>query len=144
MSSYLVSTYIVSSCIFSVFMFSVSIYMVSSYIVSSYIFSVFTYSVFILVRGQSLMARKFSRSEILSKRKRVGNNCRFVFNIRPDLFPEIDRVKKFLSPTRPHKSNVYKNINFFVLKKTHTQTKEFPPTNLFPRIYDYFPSKNKR
>ena len=94
------------------------------------------------------MARKFSRSEILNKPKRVGNNSRFVFNIRPEkklvLFPEIGPVKNFLSPTRPHKSNVYENTYFFVLKKTHTQTKKFPLTNLFPRIYDYFPSKNKR
>ena len=135
---YMVSSYIVSSYIFSVFIFSIFIYIVSSYIVSSYIFSVFTYSVFILVRGQSLMARKISRSEILNKRKRVGNNSRFVFNIRPKkkivLFPEIGRVKIFLSPTRPYKSNVYENIYFFFKKNTHTNkkisTNKFIATNL--------------
>ena len=38
------------------------------------------------------------------------------------LFPEIDRVKNFLSPNRPHMSNVYENI-YFCSKKTHTNKK---------------------
>ena len=34
-----------------------------------------------LLREQILKARKISRSEVLNKRKSVGNNNRFVFNI---------------------------------------------------------------
>ena len=34
-----------------------------------------------LVRGQILKARKFSRSDVLSKQKHVGNKNRFVFNV---------------------------------------------------------------
>ena len=34
-----------------------------------------------LVRGQILKARKFSRSEVLNKRKRTGNKCIIVVNI---------------------------------------------------------------
>ena len=34
-----------------------------------------------MVRGQILKARKFSRSQVLNKRKRLGNDSRFVFNI---------------------------------------------------------------
>ena len=49
------------------------------------------------------------------------------------LFPEIDWVKKILSPTRPHMSNVYKNI-YFLFQKTHAK-KKFPLANLFLRIY---------
>ena len=38
------------------------------------------------------------------------------------MFPEIDRVKNFLLHARPHKSNVYENMYFFVSKKhTHKQ-----------------------
>ena len=40
------------------------------------------------------------------------------------LFPKIDRVKNFLSTTRPHKSNVYENIFFVSKTHTHTQTKK--------------------
>ena len=36
------------------------------------------------------------------------------------LFPEIGRVKTFLSPTRPPKSNVYENIYFLFQKYIHT------------------------
>ena len=32
-----------------------------------------------LVRGQILKARKFSRSEVLNKQKRMGNKSRIVF-----------------------------------------------------------------
>ena len=39
------------------------------------------------------------------------------------LFPEIGRMKKFLSPTHPHKSNVYVNIYFLFQKNTHKQKK---------------------
>ena len=59
------------------------------------------------------------------------------------LFPEICRVKNFLSPTCPHKSNVYENIHFLFQKKTHTNKKSstgrFTCANL-----RFFPLKNKR
>ena len=48
-----------------------------------------------LVRGQILKARKFSRSEVLNKRKRVGNNSRFVFNIT--YHPVLSKLKNVLS-----------------------------------------------
>ena len=41
------------------------------------------------------------------------------------LFPKIGRVNFFLSPTRPHKSNVYENIYFLFQKNTHTNKKSF-------------------
>ena len=48
------------------------------------------------------------------------------------LFPDIGRLKIFLSPTHPHKSNVYGNIYFFVSKKhTHKQK------NFHLQIYSY-------
>ena len=37
------------------------------------------------------------------------------------LFSEIGRVKIFLSPTCPHKSNVYENIYFLIQKNTPKQ-----------------------
>ena len=48
-----------------------------------------------LVRGQILKARKFSRSEVLNKQKRVGNKNRFVFNIT--YHPLFLKLKKLLS-----------------------------------------------
>ena len=48
-----------------------------------------------LVRGQILKARKFSRSEVLNKRKRVGNSSRFVFNIT--YHPVLSKLKNVLS-----------------------------------------------
>ena len=57
-----------------------------------------------------------------------------IWKVRPKkvvLFPEIDRTKKSLLPTRPHKSNVYVNI-YFLFQKTH-KTKIFPLANLFVR-----------
>ena len=54
------------------------------------------------------------------------------------LFPEIGRVKIFLSPTRAHKLDVYENI-YFLFQKTYAQTKKFPQANLFVRIYVFFP-----
>ena len=51
--------------------------------------------------------------------------------IRPK---KIGLVKNFLSPTHPHKSNVYENI-YFLFQKTCTQTKKFVLANLFVRIY---------
>ena len=36
-------------------------------------------------------------------------------------FPEISRRKNFLSPTRPHKSNVYENIHLLFQKNTQKQ-----------------------
>ena len=58
------------------------------------------------------------------------------------LFPEIGRVKKILSPTRPHKPNVYENI-YFLFQKKHTQTKRFPLANLFIQIYVFSLQKIK-
>ena len=49
-------------------------------------------------------------------------------------------MKIFLSPTRPHKSNVYEKM-FFVSKK-HAQNK-FPLANLFARIYVFSLQKIK-
>ena len=49
------------------------------------------------------------------------------------LFPEIGQVKIFLSPTRPHKSNVYENIYFLFQENTHIKkisTSKFICTNL--------------
>ena len=43
------------------------------------------------------------------------------------LFPEIARVR----------------IYIFCFKKSHTQTKKFPPGSLFQQIYVLFPSKNE-
>ena len=60
------------------------------------------------------------------------------------MFPEIGRVKIFLSPTRPHKSNVYENIYLLFLKKMQTQAKKFPLENLFVRIYVFFLWINKK
>ena len=60
------------------------------------------------------------------------------------MFPEIGRVKIFLSPTRPHKSNVYENIYLLFLKKMQTQAKKFPLENLFVRIYVFFLWNNKK
>ena len=48
-----------------------------------------------LVRGQILKARKLSRSEVLNKWKRVGNNSRFVFNIT--YHPVLSKLKTVLS-----------------------------------------------
>ena len=59
------------------------------------------------------------------------------------LFPEICRVKNFLSPTCPHKSNVYENIHF-LFQKRHTQIKKVLLADLLVQIYVFFPLKNKR
>ena len=56
------------------------------------------------------------------------------------LFPEINWVTIFLSPARPHMSNVYENI-YFSFKKIHKQSKKFPLANLFVQIYVFFPFK---
>ena len=48
-----------------------------------------------LVRGQIIKARKFSRSEVLNKRKRVGNNSRLAFNITYNLV--LSKLKNVLS-----------------------------------------------
>ena len=55
---------------------------------------------------------------------------------KSSLFPEITWVKLFLSPARPHKPNVYKNI-YFLFQKKHTQTKNISLALLFVRIYIY-------
>ena len=43
-------------------------------------------------------------------------------------------VKTFLSPTGPHKANVYESICFLLQKNKYTN-KEIPLANLFLRIY---------
>ena len=48
-----------------------------------------------LVKGEILKARKFSRSEVLNKQKRVGNKNRFVFNIT--YHPVFSKLKNILS-----------------------------------------------
>ena len=48
-----------------------------------------------MVRGQILKARKFSRSEVLNKLKRVGNKNRFVFYI--NYHPVFLKLKNILS-----------------------------------------------
>ena len=60
-----------------------------------------------LVWGQIFKARKISRSEVSSKRKGVGNNNRFVFNIT--YHPVLSKLKNLLSeihllltPNREH------------------------------------------
>ena len=66
------------------------------------------------MRGQIVKARKFSRSEVLNKRNRVGNNSRFVFNIT--YHPVLSKLKNVLSeihllltPDREH-GKVFENI----------------------------------
>ena len=61
-----------------------------------------------LVRGQILKARKFSRSEVLNKQKRMGNKSRIVFNIT--YHPVFSKLKNVLSeihllstPDREHR-----------------------------------------
>ena len=51
-----------------------------------------------LVRGQILKARKFSRSEVLNKQKRMGNKSRIVFNIT--YHPVFSKLKNVLSEIR--------------------------------------------
>ena len=66
------------------------------------------------MREQILKARQCSRSEVLNKRKRVGNNSRFVFNIT--YHPVLSKLKNVLSeihllltPDREH-GKVFENI----------------------------------
>ena len=59
------------------------------------------------------------------------------------LFPKIDRVKKFLSPTHPHKSNVYENIHFLFKKTAHTN-KKVSTCKFIRTILRFFLSNNKR
>ena len=47
------------------------------------------------MREKFLKARNFLMSELLTKRKRVGNNSRFVFNIT--YHPVLSKVKNLLS-----------------------------------------------
>ena len=61
-----------------------------------------------LVRGQILKARKFSKSEVLNKRKSVGNNNRFVFTItyHPVLLKlknVLSEIHLLLTPDREHR-----------------------------------------
>ena len=74
------------------------------------------------MRGQILKARKFSRSEVLNKRKRVGNNSRFGFNIT--YHPVLSKLKNVLSeihllltPDREH-GKVFDNIPIAGFRRT--------------------------
>ena len=67
-----------------------------------------------LVRGKILKARKSSRSEVLNKRKRVGNDSRFAFNITyhpvlSKLKNELSEIHLLLTPGREH-GKVFENI----------------------------------
>ena len=55
----------------------------------------------------------------------MGRGDLFTKTKKVVLFPEISRVKFFLLPPRPHKSNVYENIYFLFQKNTHTNKKKF-------------------
>ena len=69
----------------------------------------------------------------------------FLLGKKVVLFPEIGRVKFFLSPTSPHKSNAYEYIYiyFCIKKQTHKQ-KSFHPANLLVQIYVFFLQTKKR
>ena len=58
------------------------------------------------------------------------------------LFPEIDRVNFFLSPTCPHKPNVYENIYFLFQKNTH-RNKKFSTSKFIRKNLRFFPSNKK-
>ena len=60
-----------------------------------------------LVRGQILKARKFSRSEVLNKQKRMGNKSRIVFDITyhpvfSKLKNKLSEIHLLLTPDREH------------------------------------------
>ena len=59
------------------------------------------------------------------------------------LFPQVSRMNFFLSPTRPHKSNVYENIYFLFQKKTPTN-KQNSTSKFIHTILRFFTSNNKR
>ena len=71
----------------------------------------------------------------------------FLLGKKVVLFPEIGRVKFFLSPTRPHKSNAYEYIYIYIYfcikKQTHKQ-KYFHPANLLVQIYVFSLQTKKR
>ena len=60
-----------------------------------------------LVRRQILKSTKFSRSEVLNKRKSVGNSNRFVFNLT--YHPVLSKLKNVLSEIHllltPHRAH---------------------------------------
>ena len=57
--------------------------------------------------------------------------------------PEISWVKIFLSPTRPHKSNVSENIYFLFQRNRHTN-KKISTCKFICTILRFFYSNNKR
>ena len=74
------------------------------------------------MRGQTLKARKLLRSEVLNKRKSVGNSSRFVFNITDH--PVLSKLKNVLSemhfqltPDREH-GNIFERIPIFGFRRT--------------------------
>ena len=61
-----------------------------------------------LVRGKTLKARKYLRSEVLNKQKREGNKNRFVFNITyhpvfSKLIIILSEIHVLLTPDREHR-----------------------------------------
>ena len=70
----------------------------------------------------------------------------FLLGKKVVLFPEIGRVKFFLSPTRPHKSNAYEYIYIyiyiFVLKNKHTN-KNISTQQIYSYKFTFFPFKQK-
>ena len=74
-----------------------------------------------LMRGKSLKARKFSKSEVLNKRKRVGNNSRFAFNLTyhpviPKLKNVISEMRLLLTTDREH-GKVFEAIPIFGFRR---------------------------
>ena len=77
-----------------------------------------------LVRGQIHKARKFSRSEVLNKQKRMGNKSRIVFNITYHpvflkLKNVLSEIHLLLTPDREH-GKVFENVPItgFIRAKT--------------------------
>ena len=70
----------------------------------------------------------------------------FLLGKKVVLFPEIGRVKFFLSSTRPHKSNAYEYIYIyiyiFVLKNKHTN-KNISTQQIYSYKFTFFPFKQK-
>ena len=70
----------------------------------------------------------------------------FLLGKKVVLFPEIGRVKFFLSPTSPHKSNAYEYIYIyiyiFVLKNKHTN-KNISTQQIYSYKFTFFPFKQK-
>ena len=81
--------------------------------------------------GSQIIHNCFTISQFWAKLLKISKN-RIFWELRPKqvvLFPEFGLINIFLSPTRPHKLNVYENI-YFLFQKTHIQNKKIS-TNKF-------------